>query len=64
MWRKQFIKNLVKNNESLNIMYKKYGFYPLIKLPKKLDTDKEILDFANVINEAIKFPEYAYLKKK
>lgn len=64
MWRKHFIENLVKTNESLNIMYKKYGFYPTIRLPPKLESDKEILSFAHAINDAIRFPEYAYLKKK
>ena len=64
MWRKQFIQNLIKTNESLNIMYKKYGFYPTIQLPKKLETEKEILSFAHEINDAIRFPEHAYLKKK
>jgi len=62
MWRKLFIKNLIENNKSLKIMYDKYGFYPTLKLPTKLDTDEEIINFSREINDAIKFPEYAYLK--
>ena len=63
MWRKLFIKNLVETNKSLKIMYNKYGFYPVLNLPKKLDTDEDLIKFAKEINDAIKFPEYAYFVK-
>lgn len=62
MWRKLFIKNLVETNKSLKIMYDKYGFYPTLKLPEKLDTDEELIKFAKEINDAIRFPEYARFK--
>lgn len=62
MWRKQFIKNLVQTNEALKIMYEKNGYYPNLKLPKKLETDEEIISFAREIKNAITFPEYAHLK--
>ena len=64
MWRQLFIKNLVETNKSLKIMYDKYGFYPALNLPKNLDTDEDLIKFATEINDAIKFPEYAHLKKK
>jgi hypothetical protein len=63
MWRAQFIKNLVKTNKSLGIMYKKYGYYPTLKLPEKLETDEEILRFAREIRDAIERPELSYLRK-
>ena len=30
-------------------MYDKYGFYPSLNLPKKLDTDEELIKFAKEI---------------
>lgn len=62
MWRTRFIKQLVETNKALNIMYQKNGFYPTLNLPKKLDTDEEIIKFAQEINIAVKFPELAFLK--
>ena len=64
MWRQQFIKNLVETNKALNFMYIKYGYYPVLKLPEKLDTDKELIDFSKEIHKAIRHPELAYLNKK
>jgi hypothetical protein len=64
MWRQQFIKNLVETNKALNVMYRKYGYYPELKFPEKLDTDKELIDFAKEIHKAISHPELAYLNKK
>jgi|TARA_B110000261_G_scaffold26129_1_gene28741 hypothetical protein len=62
MWRTRFIKQLVETNKALNIMYQKNGFYPTLNLPKKLKTDEEIIQFSKEINNAIKFPELAFLK--
>ena len=64
MWRQQFIKNLVETNKALNIMYRKYRYYPALKLPEKLDTDEELLEFAKEIHKAIRHPELAYLNNK
>ena len=64
MWRQQFIKNLVETNNALNIMYRKKRYYPELKLPEKLDTDEELLNFAKEIHKAIRHPELAYLYKK
>jgi len=64
MWRQQFIKNLVETNKALNIMYRKYRYYPALKLPEKLDTDEELLEFAKEIHKAIKHPELSYLNNK
>ena len=66
MWRKLFIKNLVETNKSLKIMYNKYGFYPVLNLPKKLDTDEDLIKFAKEgYNDAIKvLSEYAFKKIK
>ena len=64
MWRNQFIKNLIETNKALNVMYRKYRYYPELKLPDKLDTDEELLDFAKEIQNAIRHPELAYLNNK
>ena len=64
MWRQQFIKNLMETNKALNIMYRKYRYYPELKLPEKLETDEQLLDFAKEIHKAIRHPELAYLNNK
>tara|TARA_B110000114_G_C15004024_1_gene361997 strand:+ start:101 stop:319 length:219 start_codon:yes stop_codon:yes gene_type:complete len=62
MWRKLFIKHLVETNQVLKIMYHKHGYYPILNLPEKLETKEEIISFGSEIKDAIRFPEYAYLK--
>ena len=62
MWRRLFIKHLVETNKCLKIMYKKHGYYPMLNLPEKLETKEEIVQFGSEIKDAIRFPEYAYLK--
>ena len=63
MWRQLFIKHLVETNKCLKIMYEKHGYYPTLNLPEKLETKEEIIKFGSEINDAIRFPEYAFLKK-
>jgi len=61
--RQEFIKHLIKSHKVLEFTYKKNNYKNIIKLPNQFKTNKEILNFADELNNAFKFPEYSHLKE-
>jgi hypothetical protein len=56
-WKKLYKVQLINNYKALQILHQKNATYLTLQVPKKLETDKELLDFGKKINSHISFPE-------
>lgn len=61
MWRNFYIETTMRNYKALEQLYKKNNIRLKLVPPAKLNSNKEIKEFASEITKAITFPEYHYL---
>ena len=64
MWRNTFKHTLIQNYNALKIVYKKNNQPFHLKIPAKLNTNKELMTFSSEITKTIALPEYHYLTHK
>ena len=56
-WKQIYRVHLIKNYKALQLMHQKNATYLALEIPKKLESDKELIDFGNKLNSYISFPE-------
>lgn len=64
MWRNTFKHTLIQNYTALKTVYRKNNQPFHLKIPAKLNTNKELMAFSSEITNTIAFPEYHYLTHK
>ncbi len=57
-WKQLYKKQLILNYHALRLLHQKNSQKFTLKIPPKLETKKELLDFSEKVNRQIGFPEF------